>query len=74
MLEGPKDKHGLVHSTNIRGYNIKITMTEIKVVGYQSYKTRGYWLDTNEKREADVNEVLRLIMEGRIKKLEGLRR
>jgi len=63
----------MVYSTNIRGYSIKFTNDTVKVLGYEVYKP-GYYMGTNEMREAVADDVLRLIREGRIKRLNGLRR
>jgi hypothetical protein len=74
MLAGPKDKQGLVYSANIRGYNIQINGSEIKVMGYTPYRRTYGGSDSNEMREFDANEVLRLIASGKLAKLNGLRR
>jgi hypothetical protein len=74
MLVGPKDKRGLVYSTNIRGYSIKINNSEIKVLGYEPYRRTYGGSDSNEMREFDANEVLRLIASGKLAKSNGLRR
>ena len=70
MLKGQKNKHGLVYSTNIRGYNIDINYSDIKVMGYERYYREMSGIDTNERREFDVNKTLRLITEGKLKKLK----
>jgi hypothetical protein len=56
------------------GYSIKIDRDVIKVLGYTPYYRKYEGADTNGMRKVAVNQTMRLITNGELPKLKGLRR